>query len=88
MSMEFPLRDANHFKRLDWFLRNTAKLLKSWNDRFIGSIGVQLEICKEVVVKLEAARDTHQLAAHEESLHCEMKLKSLGLSSLQRTIAR
>jgi hypothetical protein len=41
-----------------------------------------------VVAKLEAARDSRQLAAHEESLRYELKLKSLGLSSLQRTIAR
>jgi hypothetical protein len=33
-----PLRDANPFKHLNWLLRNTAKVLKSWNDRTIGSI--------------------------------------------------
>jgi hypothetical protein len=33
------------------------------------------------------ARDRHFLAAHEESLRQRLKLKSLALSSLQRTIA-
>jgi hypothetical protein len=49
---------------------------------------VQLEVTKEVMANLEAARDHRQLGTHEESLRCEMKLKSLGLSSLQRSIAR
>jgi hypothetical protein len=57
-------------------------MLTSWSDRFIGNIQVQLEVAKEVVAKLEATRDTRQLAAHEESLRCQMKLKTLGLSSL------
>jgi hypothetical protein len=82
------LRDANPFKQLDWLFRNTTKSLKNWSDRFIGSIRLQLEITKEVVAKLEVARDSRQLAPHEESLRCELKLKSLGLSSLQRIIAR
>jgi hypothetical protein len=53
----------------------------------VGNIHVQLKVAKEVVAKLEVARDCRQLAVHEEALHCQMKLKSMGLSSLQRTIA-
>lgn len=49
---------------------------------------MQLEIAKEVLHRLEVARDHRPLAAHEESLRKTVKLKSLGLSSLQRTIAR
>jgi hypothetical protein len=78
----------NPFRRLDWLLRNTAKMLKSWSDRLIGSILVQLEVAKEVVEKLEATRDSRQVAAHDESLCSEMKLRLLGLLSLQRTIMR
>jgi hypothetical protein len=40
------------------------------------------------VHRLEAVRDRRQLMAHEEHLRRELKLKSLALSSLQRTIAR
>jgi hypothetical protein len=43
---------------------------------------VQLEVTKEVVARLEAARDSRPLATHEEALRYEMKLESLGLSSL------
>jgi hypothetical protein len=63
-------------------------MLTSWSDSFIGNIRTHLEVAKEVLAKLEAARDSHQLSSLEESLHCEMKLNTLGLSSLQRTIAR
>jgi hypothetical protein len=78
----------NPFHRLDWLLKNTTKMLKSWSDRLIGNIRVQLEVAKEVVAKLEVTWDSHQVVAHEESLYSEMKLKSLRLSSLQRTIVR
>jgi hypothetical protein len=83
-----PLYEANPFKRLDWLLRNSAHFLKSWNDRFVRNVRLQLEIAKEVVARLEMARDRRFLAAHEESLHQRLKLKSLALSSLQHTIAR
>jgi hypothetical protein len=43
---------------------------------------------KEVVFQLEAACDRRQLLAHEEDLHKQLKLKSLGLAFLQHTIAR
>lgn len=84
----FPLRNADPFKRLDWPLRNTARVLQSWSAKQIGSIRLQLELAKEVVHRLEIARDHRALAEHEENLRRTLKLKSLGLSSLQRSIAR
>jgi hypothetical protein len=54
----------------------------------VGSIKVQLEIAKEVVLRLEMAQDRRVLSCQEESLRQELKMKSLGLSSLQWTIAR
>jgi hypothetical protein len=59
-------------------LWNTTRALKSWSDHFIS---------KEAVLQLEMARD-RSLAAHEEALRQDMKHKTLGLSSLQLTIAR
>lgn len=83
-----PLRDADPFKRLDWLLRNTDRRLQSWSSRFVGSVRMQLEIAKEVVHRLEAARDRRPLAMHEEELRKQLKLKTLGLLSLQCSIAR
>jgi hypothetical protein len=45
-------------------------------------------IVSSTSVRLECARDHYQLAPHEEALRHRMKLKSPGLASLQRTIAR
>lgn len=83
-----PLNGTDPFKRLDWLLRNTARSLQSWSARFVGSIRSQLEIAKEILYRLEIARDHRSLADHEERLRKVVKLKSLGLSSLQRTVAR
>jgi hypothetical protein len=81
-----PLRDTNPCCRLDWLLQNTARMLKSWSDKHIGNVRMQLEVAKEVVHRLEMARDRRTLAAHEESLRQRLKLKSLSPSSLQRSI--
>jgi hypothetical protein len=45
-------------------------------------------IAKEVMHKLEIVRDNKILSQQEEDLHKFAKLKSLALSSLQRTVAR
>jgi hypothetical protein len=65
-----------------------ARFLKSWSDKHVGNIKIQLEICKEVVHWVEVARDRRQLLEHDEHLHRELKLRSLALSSLRRSIAR
>jgi hypothetical protein len=72
---------------LDWLLRNTTHCLTSWSDRFIGNIRLQLELDKEVIHKFEVARDMHQLQPHEEELCLSLKAKSLGLASLQHSVA-
>lgn len=82
-----PLNGADPFQRLDWLLRNTARMLQSWNARSIGNVRLQLEIAKEVLHRLEIAQDHRTLAAHEDELRRNLKWKSLALSSLQRTIA-
>jgi hypothetical protein len=54
----------------------------------IGNIRLQLVVARVVLLRLELAGFQWQLAMHETTLHRELKLKTLGLSSLQRTIAR
>lgn len=83
-----PLQDADPFRRLDWLLRNTSRALQSWSQRCIGNIRIQLEIAKEVIHRLEMAMDRRPLTAHEEDLRKKLKLKALGLSSLQRNKSR
>jgi hypothetical protein len=83
-----PLGDANPFRHLEWLLWNMTRVLQSWSDWFIGNIRLQLTMAQEVVLRLECTRDRLQLVLHEEALRHRLKLKSHGLSSLQRTITR
>jgi hypothetical protein len=83
-----PLVGVSPFRRLDWLLRNMTCVLQSWSDRCIGNVKMQLEIAKEVVLKLESIRDGRQLASYDEELRQCFKLRSLVLSSLQCTMAR
>jgi hypothetical protein len=83
-----PLRDANPCRRLDWLLRNTTCVLKSWSDCCIGNIMTQLEVAKEVMHRLEMGRNRRSLEGHGESLRQQLKLMILGLSSLLRTVER
>jgi hypothetical protein len=53
----------------------------------VRNVRLQLEVVKELVARLEIARDHPSLESYEEALRQELKVKSLGLSSLQRTIA-
>jgi hypothetical protein len=86
--MALPLQAADPFCHLDWLLRHTAKALQSWSERFIGNVWVQLVIANDLVLQLESATDLCALAPHVESLRMEIELKSLGLASLQRSIAQ
>lgn len=83
-----PLHNADPFRRLDWLLRNTARVLRSWSSRFVGSVCMQLEMAKEIIRQLELVGDRRNLSAHEDALRRRLKLKALGLSSLQCSIAR
>jgi hypothetical protein len=80
--------DVDAFRCLGFRLRNTAKALKSWSAKRIGSVRLQLAIAKEIVYRFEAAQDFRALALHELALRRKAKLCSLGLASLQRTLTR
>jgi hypothetical protein len=81
------LRSASPFRCLDWLLHNTARVLQSWSEWIVGNIRQQLAVVKEVL-RLESAQDTRVLEEHEEDLRRWIKLKALGLTSLQRCLAR
>jgi hypothetical protein len=83
-----PFIGADPYRRLDWLLRNTVRSLKSWSDRCIGNIRSKVEITKEVVHCLELAGDHHRLHNYEDALRKKLKMKLLGLCSLQRTVVR
>lgn len=74
--------------RLDYKLRNLARELRSWSARRIGIIREQLLMARTIILKLDQASDARALTESERSLRADLKQKCLGLSSLDRTIAR
>lgn len=76
------------FKRLDELLRNTARELQSWSQKSVGIINLQVLAARELILRLDQAQERWALAVEEIELRKDLKLKCLGLSSLQRTIAR
>jgi hypothetical protein len=49
------LQNADACRILDYKLRDTAKALKRWSQRFVGSVRLQLAVAREVIFKLEQA---------------------------------
>ena len=80
--------EVDAFHCLDFKLRNTAKSLKSWSSKHVGSVRLQLAIAKELVYRIDLAQDFRILVPHELVLRRKAKLCSLGLASLQRTLTR
>lgn len=76
---------ANHgaVQALDTLLRNTARELQSWSQKSIGLINLQILAAREVIMRLDQTQETRLLSAEEQALRKEMKLRSLGLASLQ-----
>ena len=78
----------NPFKRIAIKLKATAKALKSWNDRYIGSIKQQISIAIEVILRLDVAMEGRSLSEAEVALRRLLKRKLLGLALMERSIAR
>ena len=83
-----PWPNADAFRVLDYKLRNTAKALKSWDAKHVGSVRLQLVIAKELVLRFDVAQENRILAPHELCLRRKTTASCLGLASLLRTITR
>jgi len=82
------LLHADPFRVLDYRFRSVAKALKSWSSKRIGSIRLQLSLAREVILRLDVAEESRALSGEEKLLRNELKMKCLGLASLNRTILR
>jgi hypothetical protein len=69
-------------------LKRLSKHLQSWSQRSVGNVKNQLLAAKEIMHQLEIAGDSRALSPLEEWLRRRLKLHSLALSSLERTMAR
>jgi hypothetical protein len=73
---------------IDHKLRTLGRRLKSWSDKNVGNIRMQIECAKELIFRFDVAQETRQLSRIEAWFRRELKKKYLGLCSLQRTVAR
>jgi exonuclease III len=69
-------------------LKRLSKHLQSWSQQSVGNVKNQLLAAKEIMHQLEIAGDSRALSPLEERLRRRLKLHSLALSSLERTMAR
>jgi hypothetical protein len=83
-----PRPDADPLLLIDHLLLETAKELVKWSAKAVGCIRMQIQIAKEVIFCLEVAQESRSLSPEELSLRRFLKLRYLGLTSLQRTIVR
>jgi hypothetical protein len=63
-------------------------MLTSWSARTVGSVRQRLALSREVILRLDKARENRMLSLDESWLHKTLKATYLGLASLERTIAR
>jgi len=73
---------------LDDLLHGLVKELQRWAATKIGGIKDQLLMARELIHRLDMAQDVRPLSDAEASLRKRMKVRCLGLSSLERTMAR
>jgi hypothetical protein len=83
-----PRPDVDALRMVDHLLRATAKALQQWSAKVVGNIKFQITGAKEVIFRLEAAQDTRSLSVTDVALRQFLKMRYLGLTSLERTMAR
>jgi hypothetical protein len=85
-----PRPDVDPLCLIDHLLCETVKLLVKWSAKAVGSIRMQIQVAKELIFRLEVVQESRSLSLEELSLRRFLKLRFLvlGLTSLQRTIAR
>ena len=79
---------TNDYLTLHNKLRTTAVSLQRWSDRWIGNVKLQILVALEVIKQLDVAMETRTVSDAERAPRKCLKKKLLGLSSLERTIAR
>lgn len=69
-------------------LKRISRGLQKWSHRKVGNVKLQLSMAKEVLHRLEIVRDSCSLSQGKVLLRRKLKMHCLGLTSLERTIAR
>jgi len=81
-------RQGDPCRSLDVKPRATARALKSWAASKVGSVRLQLAMARVVILELDVAQESRVLSPVETALRSDLKVMTLGLASLARTIVR
>ena len=76
------------FLRLDACFRNLAVYLRSWGTRKVGNLKLQIAMANILIHRFDEAQEHRALSDGEWWLRRSLKQLVLGLSSLERTMAR
>jgi hypothetical protein len=87
-SASATLIHADACRVLDYKLRNVARALRSWSDKKLGSVRLQLALAREVILRYDEAQEHRVLTQQEAQLRRRLQVRVLGLASLLRTMAR
>ena len=82
------MSDADPFRCLMLRMQATARGLTSWSAKTMGNVRLKLAISRELLLKFDTTQDYRALSPHEDWLRRQIKASYLGLTSLERTIAR
>jgi mannosylglycoprotein endo-beta-mannosidase len=85
---EPPILAVDALARLDHLLHSLVRHLQRWASSRIGDIRSQLLVARELVLRLDLAQERRHLSPSEQGLRKRLKMRCLGLSSLERTMAR
>jgi hypothetical protein len=80
-----PVLGINPLNVLHYKLQNTTKSLKSWSKRLFGKAWLELHIAIEVIHHLDLAQETGQLSLDELQLRKDLKVRILGLTTIERS---
>jgi hypothetical protein len=69
-------------------MHKLAKDLQRWHQKRVGSVRDQLLVANEVILQLDIAQESRLLSDPELRLRRGLKMRVLGLASLERMIAR
>lgn len=79
--------NQNSMMTLHIKLMRTGKALKKWTKTLIPQGKLTMEICCEVILRLELAQEQRQLIQQETQLIKKLKSKLLGLAAIEKSRA-
>jgi hypothetical protein len=71
------------YEYLHYKLQNAAKDLKAWSKLLFGNARGDLHLANEIIKQLDVAQETRLLSDDEHHLCKEMKIRTLGIATIE-----